>query len=375
MKRHGALPDSLIGQMIACGAISGASRMAINPASLDLSASTECYRLTHGFLPLPGESVDSVLGFAGAMTHSLGEPLEVDIPYLIKLRERLSLAEYQNVYAYCNPKSSIGRIDVHARLVVDGEAGYDTVPAGYTGPLWAVVIPRSFPVRCSEGVSLIQMRFFDIDTRLGKTEMDLVMSSDGVLYDAFGTKLVSEDLRISDNDGSIILTADTVPLPQGNECAGIVGYECRGTREVLNLNTSEHVSSSVFFEPIFGRSDKSIKLRRGSFYILSTKERVRVPPWFACEMFPMVARSGEFRAHYAGFIDPGWGYGAAGENAGRQLTLEVRPFEDIVVRDSQPIASIRFERMIREPDLHYDEISDSHYKTQKGPALSKYFSI
>lgn len=369
MKRYGALPDSLITQMIACGAISGARPENINPASLDLSASGECYRLAHGFMPLPGESVESLLEFGGATTHSFDVPCEVDIPYLIKLRERMSLSGDSGIYTYCNPKSSTGRTDVHVRLIADGVPRYDSVrtPHGYTGPLWAMVVPKSFPVRLADGIPLIQMRFFDSDTRFGQTETNLAMRSGGLLYDKNGVKLVPEDLSISDNDGSIILTIDTDgPVP---------GYECRGTRSVLDFTAKGTVSPDAFFESVRVRSDKSIKLRRGSFYVLSTKERVRVPPWLACEMVPMVERSGEFRAHYAGYIDPGWGYGVKGEGYGRPLTLEVRPFEDIVIRDGQPIASIRFEWMIREPNKHYDELSGSHYRMQNGPALSKHFKI
>ena len=88
----------------------------------------------------------------------------------------------------------------------------------------------------------------------------------------------------------------------------------------------------------------------------------------------MDQRSGEFRSHDAGFIDPGWGYGAEGEGRGRQLVLEVRPFEDIVFRDGQPVAKIKFETMAEMPDVQYDALGKSNYTNETAaPRLSKHF--
>ncbi|MCD5381381.1 MAG: 2'-deoxycytidine 5'-triphosphate deaminase, partial [Candidatus Pacebacteria bacterium] len=118
--------------------------------------------------------------------------------------------------------------------------------------------------------------------------------------------------------------------------------------------------------------DGALRLERDKFYILSAAERVRIPADLASEMVPMDERSGDFRSHYAGFLDPGWGCGAEGEGEGRPFTLEVRPFEDLVVRSGQPIAKIRFEKMIETPDFHYDT-KQSNYLVQSGPKLSKHF--
>jgi dCTP deaminase len=115
-----------------------------------------------------------------------------------------------------------------------------------------------------------------------------------------------------------------------------------------------------------------VYLKKGAFYILSTNEAVRVPPELACEMVPMDERSGEFRSHYAGFIDPGWGWGEKGEGKGRPLTLEVRPFEDLIVRHGQPIAKIKFERVNEVPVAAYDSMG-SNYIKQSGPKLAKHF--
>ena len=153
--------------------------------------------------------------------------------------------------------------------------------------------------------------------------------------------------------------------------ADVLGYVGRPTREALDLAKIKHYSASRFFKPL-KKVGSYVYLKKNEFYILSTSESVRVPPELACEMVPMDERSGEFRSHYAGFIDPGWGWGATGEGQGRPLTLEVRPFEDLIVRHHQPIAKIKFEKMAELPDTVYDALP-SNYLKQTGPKLAKQF--
>ena len=170
-------------------------------------------------------------------------------------------------------------------------------------------------------------------------------------------------MQIRDNDNSIILTLD---LADEN-----LGFEGIRSDDVLDLSKVNFYERNKFFKPIKKKGDY-VYLKKGSFYILSTHEAVRVPPDLACEMVSMDERSGEFRSHYAGFIDPGWGWGKGGEGKGRPFTLEVRPFEDIIVRQGQPIAKIRFERMAETPEIIYDSMP-SNYIKQSGPRLAKHF--
>ena len=176
------------------------------------------------------------------------------------------------------------------------------------------------------------------------------------------------DFFIKDNDGSVIQTLDLA----GKE-GDVVGYVGIKSDKVLDLGKINFYDFKDFFEPIKKQGD-FIYLKKDEFYILSTREAVRVPPELACEMVSMDDRSGEFRSHYAGFIDPGWGWGKTGEEQGRPLTLEVRPFEDIIVRDNQPIAKIKFERMSAVPEIVYDGIP-SNYSKQSGPKLGKNFKV
>lgn len=362
MNKRGALPDSYIEKLIQSGHIKGARKDYIRPASLDLSLSEEVYEVGSVFQPRRGETVRDVLRFIQASRHDPAKPLARDTIYLWRLNEILALP--QSVYAYCNPKSSTGRLDLHVRLLADGISRYDSIsPAGFSGELWVTVMSKSFPVLVHPHESLNQMRLFNADTRMDDLELEMAQAQYGLVRDPATGKPISFDhLSGADGDGSILLSIDV----EGD----IVGYESIVSSHVVDTKGRDHMKEK-FFSPVISENGY-VHLKRDRFYILSSYEAVVSPPYFACEMVPMDERSGEFRSHYAGFIDPGWGWGQSGESTGRQLTLEVRPFEDMVVRHKQPIAKIRYERLLAEPQILYDA-TNSHYVEQRGPKLGKFF--
>lgn len=348
--------------MISAGFISGAAIGNVKPSSLDLTLSDEIYKVEGVFQPRPGETVRQVLEKIKKETHSFDRPLMRNQMYIIRLNETLTLPS--DVYGYCNPKSSSGRVDIHVRMIADGVSRYDTLNKGWKGELWVSVVPKSFPVKMSPGQSYNQLRFFNEDTRLSNTELQIFMQDSKLLWKLDGSNAYTfNDLTVHDNDGAIIQQLDL--------STDIVGYIGIQSDTVVDLGKIKHYDSADFFKPIEKEGD-FVYLKKDQFYILSTHEAVRIPPELACEMVPMDERSGEFRSHYAGFIDPGWGWGKEGESNGRPLTLEVRPFEDIIVRHKQPIAKIRFERMAELPDVVYDSM-DSNYLKQTGPKLGKNF--
>lgn len=364
MSKKGALPDQLLHQMIDAEFIKGSSPHHVGPASLDLSVSGEMYRVNGMFQPRLGEPIRELIKRLDVRRHILGSPFEREVVYLVRMNESLRLP--QGVYGYCNPKSSTGRHDVHIRILADGVPRYDAVtPAGFIGELWAVIIAHSYPVIISSGEPLSQLRLFNAKTHLSDEEIEIAFEKWGLLHTLEGELIKYEDVKIRDNDGSVILTLDLT--------SSVVGYKCSGNQQILDFSRGKNTyDSKDFFEQIRVEGD-CIRLRRGEFYILSTAEAVLVPPTLACEMVDMDSRSGEFRAHYAGFIDPGWGYGENGEGKGRPLTLEVRPFEDLVVFRNHPIAKIKFERMTDAPDLHYDSKAICNYGAQLGAKLAKQF--
>lgn len=365
LSKIGALPSQVIREMSEAGCIIGAKDENIRPASLDLSLSDEVYEVEGIFQPRYDETVRDVLHLVKNKKHDFKDPLEKGKTYLARLRESFKLPE--SVYGYCNPKSTSGRLDVHVRILADTISRYDTLaPAGYTGEIWVVIIPNSFSLKLADGICLSQVRFFNGDTRFDELELELSMKKDKLLWRADeGGALEYGDLRVRDGDGYVIQTL-------GLETE-ILGYRGKPSEEVIDIARVGEYDPSKFFEPL-SLEDGFLSLKRGNFYILSTNEAVRVPPGLTCEMVPVDERSGDFRSHYAGFIDPGWGYGKTGEGKGRPLTLEVRPFEDIIVRHGQPIAKIRFERITEFPEETYDTLS-SNYLLQSGPKLAKQFKV
>ncbi len=367
MNRHrrayGALPSQHLRELMRSGFIFGGDEARIGPASLDLTLSSELYEIEGVAQPMPGETVRDLLALIKLHEHKIEEPLRKQRTYLARLNESLRLPE--GIYGFCNPKSSTGRIDMHVRVIADRVSRYDTVtPAGFAGELWLVISPRSFPVLIHEGETLTQLRLFNGDTRFNELELQTALREYKLMW--YGEKNVPfeyADIEIKDGDGSLILTADTG--------SSVVGYVCTEPDTVLDIAKISGYEPGEFFEPIHAINDR-IALKKDRFYILSSRERIRIPPGLASEMVPMDERSGDFRSHYAGFLDPGWGWGVAGEGFGRPFTLEVRPFEDLFVRAGQPIAKIRFEYMLETPDISYDTRA-SNYLSQSGPRLGKQF--
>lgn len=362
-EKVGALPSQTIEEMIAREAIVGADSANVRPASLDLSLSEEVYSVQGIFQPRANETVREVLDLIEKKPHDLSQPMQRGEMYIARLNETLHLP--RDVYGFCNPKSTTGRLDIHVRLIADGVPRYDTVsPAGWEGELWVSIVPKTFPIIASAGQSLNQLRFFNHDTRLSQSELEEAMNTHGLIWDKEQeTPFSHEELSVRERDDSLILSLDGFHE--------LIGYRGVPSDTPIDLANVGGYSATDFFEPVI-KNDGYIYLKQNEFYILSTREGVKVPPDLACEMVPMDERSGEFRSHYAGFIDPGWGYGKDGEATGRPLTLEVRPFEDLVARDGQPIAKIRFERVTKTPTQNYDAM-DSNYTAQSGPKLAKQF--
>lgn len=366
-KRSGALPSQTIKELMQAGCIINACENQVQPASIDLTLSNEVYRMSGLVMPKRGERVADLAKKYGYRHQQ--NFFERGATYLVRLRERLNLV--QEVYGLVNPKSTTGRLDLHVRLVADGVQRFDTVPRGYredkergvSGELWLYVTSRSFPIKADEGTALTQLRFFTDDARLDRLDTALALKEHKLLWSPEGKAYTNEDLKISDQDGMLILTIDMTSDP--------VGWRALRASPVLDMAKRSEYAPKDFFEPVHVR-DGDLYLDKG-FYILSSEECVRVPPHLACEMQPTDDKSGEFRAHYAGFIDPGWGWGKNGESQGRRLTLEVRPHEDnLIVRKNRPIAKIGFERMAEIPEDLYDT-GKPNYGTQKGPQLAKQF--
>ncbi len=343
---------------------------AFQPGSVDLSVDVrEIYRIEGTPLPRCGETIRKLLEDVQFEECSAGQLLQPGAVYLVSVAEKIRLP--QELYGYASPKSSVGRNDIHVRLLADGMPSFDSVPRGFSGELWFLICSKHFPLYLSDRDRLLQLRIFNQDTRLDETDMRIAYEKHKMLFRPDGSFINHEDIRMSDHDGSLILTLD---LEHTDE-AGNIGYMARMPGETPTLHFNENGHEAIqFFEPIPKPKSEKLILESGRFYIFSTLEWVRVPPSHAAEMASTSSRLGEFRAHYAGFIDPGWGHGRDGSILGQPLVLEVRSSDsNLIVRHNQPVCKLKYELLRSIPDKVYGETGSNYSQRQKGVLLSKHF--
>ncbi len=357
MVTTGVLPGQAIRAMVAAGSITSAQPVTeaqVQPASLDLRLGTIAYRVRASFLAGQGRTVAERLAEFEMHRVDLtqGAVLEKGCVYVIPLMEGLALP--QGITAVANAKSSTGRLDLLTRTITDGGTEFDRIAAGYTGPLYAEVCPRSFSVLVRPGMRLNQIRF-----RKGQAVV-----TDAELAELHAReRLVSGEAVISDGLG---FSVDLRP-----ESGDLVGYRAKPHTGVIDLDRIGHYAAPEFWEEI-RTTEGRIILDPGAFYILVSREAVTIPPDYAAEMAPYLAMVGEFRVHYAGFFDPGFGHAEAG-GAGSRGVLEVRCHEaPFVLEHGQIVGRLVYEQMAARPDTLYGREIKSNYQGQ-GLKLAKQF--
>ncbi len=353
----GVLPDTRLRDLIDAGAISGTPDILpdqIQPASLDLRLGTRAHRLRASFLTGQDAKVADRLGELEMHSFDLtgGAVLEKGCVYLVPLMEHLTLPP--GISAAANAKSSTGRLDLLTRTVIDGGTEFDRVHAGYTGPLYAEICPRSFSVLVRPGMRLNQIRFRDGQAVLGDDALRALHRE---------TPLVDSDALIQDGLG---FSVDLRPAE-----STLVGYRAKPHTGLIDLDRIGAYDVADYWEEIHSDTGRII-LDPGAFYILVSREAVHIPPSYAAEMAPYLAMVGEFRVHYAGFFDPGFGHAAAGGDGARGV-LEVRCHEaPFVLEHGQVVGRLVYERMSGQPERLYGAGIASNYQGQ-GLKLAKHF--
>ena len=332
----------------------------LQPASLDLRLGRRATRVRASFLPGPGTPVQSKLDQLALHEIDLSKSavLETGCVYVAPLQESLVLPA--DVAALTNPKSSTGRLDVFTRVIADGVEAFDQIPADYKGPLYAEICPQTFPILVREGSRLSQIRF-----RQGAAS-----ASDAALTELHEReRLVSSERP--DIASGIALSVDLSGKGPAGE-AGLVGYRAKRHTGLVDVDAPASCAVADYWEEVHLGAAKRLILDPDQFYILASKEAVHVPPTHAAEMVPFNPLVGEFRVHYAGFFDPGFGHGAAG-GTGAKAVLEVRSHNvPFVLEDGQIIGRLVYERLTEAPEMLYGSGLGSHYQGQ-GLKLSKHF--
>lgn len=359
----GILPSQKIRNLIDRKKISSSdelSKSQVQPASLDLRLGTVAHRVRASFLPGVNSKVLDKVDEHGMHTIDLanGSVLEKGCVYIVPLLEELNLDS--DTSGAANPKSSTGRLDVFTRLIADNATEFDRVPRGYTGPLFAEISPRTFSILARKGDRLSQIRF-----RLGSppaTDAELRL-----LHER--TPLVHSSGAADIADGGVAISVDLT----GNNSDTLLGYKAKHHSDLIDLSKINHYDPFSFWDPIFSREgENTLILNPEDFYILASKELVSVPPDYAAELIPYDPLVGEFRVHYAGFFDPGFGF--IGVNGmGTRAVLEVRSRDvPFVLEHGQIVGRLSYEKLIENPDVLYGANIGSSYSTQ-GLALSKHF--
>ena len=325
----------------------------VQPASLDLRLGKKAYRVRASFLAGSKNSVADRL--SNFKMHEIdlrnGAVLEKGCVYVVPLMESLALPK--NINAVANAKSSTGRLDLFTRCITDHGIEFDRIEKGYTGPLYAEISPRSFSVLVKPGMRLNQIRFRKGNSVLSDNELSKMHNDIGLVD---GPAQIDQGLGFSVD----------LDLPNG-----LVGYRAKPHTGLINLDNISYYNIDDYWEPVFAH-EKRIILDPGAFYILVSREAVHIPPNCAAEMAPYLAMVGEFRVHYAGFFDPGFGNTEAGGKGSRGV-LEVRCHEaPFALEHGQSVGRLVYERMSEVPDILYGADLKSNYQGQ-GLKLSKHF--
>jgi dCTP deaminase len=354
---NGILPAHVISRLIEAGQIRlarPADGDQIQPASLDLRLGPTAYRVRASFLPGPERTVATRLSELALHEFSLekGAVLETGCVYIVPLLESVALPA--GTSATANPKSSTGRLDIFTRVITDHAVSFDEIPDGYCGPLYAEISPRSFPALVRAGSRLSQIRF-----RQGP-----LMASDELiarLHESEGL-ITSGQVNI---DRGLALSVDLLGQP-----GQPVGFRAKKHSGLVDVDKKDALDVLDFWEPIWQRH--YIVLDPDEFYILVSKEALRVPPAYAAEMTPFNPLVGEFRVHYAGFFDPGFGH-VSGGGEGARGVLEVRSHDvPFILEDGQIIGRLIYEPLTEAPEQVYGQGIGSNYQKQ-GLKLSKHF--
>jgi dCTP deaminase len=361
--RHstGILPSHVLRRLIRARreivAMEDIDEAQLQPASIDLRLGAIAWRVRASFLPGPHATVEEKLSsvFMHAIDLSEGAVLETGCVYIVPLIERAEFSA--RVSGTANPKSSTGRIDVFTRLITDYAQAFDSVAAGYRGPLFAEISPRTFPVLVRKNSRLNQLRirhgspqFTDTQLRRLHAQVPLV-DTEPDIDNGLG---LSIDLR--GHDGSRI------------------GWRAKRHTALIDVDRRGYLDPADYWEPVSAQPSGNIILDPDEFYILASREAVAIPPEYAAEMVPFNPLVGEFRVHYAGFFDPGFGY-EKGHPPSARAVLEVRSREvPFILEHGQTIGRLVFERLTDPPPEIYGEGLGSNYQRQ-GLKLSKHFRL
>lgn len=372
MHLHATLADHQIEQLIQKGVIDVPYARQqekehlsnVQPASMDLIVGKRAWVMKGSVKPRKGESLrEGVIAKYAIKELDLtkGVTLYRGKVYVVELQESLSISD-QLLVVRSNSKSSSGRSDIQTRLITDGNPHYDFIKGPFQGKLYLEIISHSFNCFLKIGTSLNQIRFSYGNSTMTDEETRVHSLAQNLVYHNDGRAMKQEEITF---DGGVVLSIDLE--------SPIAAYRAKKTEKILDLQKTDH-NWKEFWEPLPTPKNKSLTIRPGDFYILTTKERVAIPAHLAAEVLQVDPKAGHFTSHYAGFFDPGFGTHAIPPLFGNTTTLEVRSHNrEEILMDGQRVCVLKCERMAALPDSVYGAGRKSNYTQQTGPQLGKHY--
>jgi dCTP deaminase len=354
-------------QLMQRGWINGVPPKCIQPASLDVPLTHEIYRMPGSILPKKGQTIRQLVDERAFYKLNVDQPLEVGHYYLIK--SPLSFSLPMDVVGCANNKSSSGRINLQGRLLLDGVNFFDTIPAGYQGEVWVEAHPQLAPVFLDPDQSqnaINQIRIRETHEHvLGEDDIRSFHSKTPLLYHPDGQPLKDSELCFGAGGRSLLVGVD---LTFENSC-----YRGRRRQDEIIHMSKRDIPAEKFFSKV-QTEDYRLFLQKDHFYIMGSLQKVSVPPDVCITMLPFQSQHGEFRSHFAGFFDPGNGYGVKGEEKGFTVTMEVIPMEDAIeIHHGQFMFAVEIEKLKSSCTMLYGTSMVSNYFCDPGPKLAKYF--
>jgi len=326
-------------------------KLQIQPSSIDLSLSNECYEIKTSFLS-PNNKVRDKLTKIYTKKINLNTPkiFKKNKTYIVRLNEKLKLNNA--IKGHCNPKSSTGRLNIFCRTILDYCDEYEKIPSNYNGEMFLEITTRSFDIKFSEGDKLNQMRL------INKSQHYL---NDKKLIKINKAKPIIFSKKKNPIDNGLKVSVD---LSNNNK---VCAYVAKSISSYINFSKTNFYDINKFWKPL-KPNKKTLIIEKNKFYILKSKEKIRIPDNLAGEMIPYDTGIGDFRVHYAGFFDPGFG-----DPLGSYAVLEVKTNElSFMIEDGQTIARIKYEKLNKKTSVLYGLNINSNYQNQK-LALSKHF--
>lgn len=384
-RKTGILPSQEIRELIANGKVRSSAEISdaqIQPASMDLRLGNIAYRVQASFLPGRSVSLRDKIAEMKIAEYDLSRPalLETNAVYVVPLLESLALPH--DIGGKANPKSTTGRLDIFTRLITDGGLEFEYVLKGYSGDLYVEIVPRTFPIVVAVGTKLNQLRFIRgnpvstdgiLEQLAEKERLVYYENGDGPAEAVIERGLKNLVARQGGDQQAIIDRGLRTTTDFEGSAESIVAYKAKRHCPPVDLSKVRAYDAADFWVPIYSPKSKRVVLDPGDFYLMASKERFSVPPSYAAEMEPFDQSIGDFSVHYAGFFDPGFGYGASGEIKGTKAVLEVRAHEvPLLLEDRQIVGRLIYHRMANAPEKLYGQAIGSSYQ-QQGLALSKQF--